>query len=152
VRREGNYFLLRKEWVKGDQVALEFNPSVVGTTAANGEIALQRGPLVYALRIPEVAKDIKDYDLPGFSDLEYFPYQGAHWSYALDPNVGNGDFGFSAITEKDVNMLYPYDVAPVQLEGKLMNLDTGQREDVRLVPMGSSLAILRRVTFPVGRR
>jgi hypothetical protein len=30
-------------------------------------------------------------------------------------------------------------------------LEIGRREDVQLIPMGSSLAILRRVTFPVGR-
>ena len=152
VRRGGNYFLVRKTWMKGDQIRLEFNETVVGTTASNGEIALQRGPLVYALRIPEVAKDIKDYDLPGFADLEYLPSQGAHWSYALDPSVGNGNFGFSAKTDKDINMQYPYDIAPVQLEGKLINLDTGQRQDVLLIPMGSRLAILRRVTFPMGAR
>ncbi|HMD85199.1 MAG TPA: beta-L-arabinofuranosidase domain-containing protein [Terriglobia bacterium] len=149
VRREGSYFLLRKEWIKGDQVRLEFSETAVGTTAANGEIALQRGPLVYALAIPEIAKDVKDYDLPGFSDLEYFPAQGAHWSYALQTSAGNSDFGFTARIENDLNMLYPYDLAPIRLEGKLINLDTGQSENVGLVPMGSRLAILRRVTFPV---
>ena len=148
--REGDYFLVRKEWKKGDQVSLEFNESIEGITAANAELYLQRGPLVYALRIPEVARDIKDYSLPGYADLEYYPAQGAHWSYALDPSLGKGDFGFTAKGEKDANMLYPYDSAPVQLEGKLINLDTGRREDVQLIPMGSSLAILRRVTFPVG--
>jgi hypothetical protein len=66
--------------------------------------------------------------------------------------VGNGDFGFSATTEKDTNMLYPYDVAPIRLEGKLVNLDTRQSESVRLVPMGSALAMLRRLTFPVEGR
>ena len=146
--REGDYFLVRKEWKKGDQVSLEFSESIEGFTAANGETYLKRGPLVYALQIPEVARDIKDYSLAGFADLDYYPAQGAHWSYALDPNLG--EFGFSAKAEKGVNMLYPYDGAPVRLEGKLINLDTGKREDVSLVPMGSSQAILRRVTFPVG--
>ena len=79
------------------------------------------------------------------------PPPGTHWSYALDPSLGKGEFGFTARGEKDVNMLYPYDGAPVRLEGKLLNLDTGRREDVQLIPMGSSLAILRRVTFPGGR-
>ena len=151
VRLEEKYYLLRKEWRKGDRVSLEFHESVVGTNAANGEIALQRGPLLYALTISAVPKDIKSYDLPGFSDREYFPAQGAHWSYALEPRAGDGDFGFSARTESDTNILYPFDVAPVRLEGKLINLDTGRSENVQLVPMGSNMAILRKVTFPVGQ-
>jgi DUF1680 family protein len=151
VSREGDYFVIRKEWEKGDRVSLEFSESIEGIRAANDEIYLQRGPLVYALRIPEVARDIKDYSLPGFADLVYDPAQGAHWSYALDPSLGKGNFGFTARGEKDVNLLYPYDGAPVRLEGKLINLDTGRREDMQLIPMGSSLATLRRVTFPVGR-
>jgi DUF1680 family protein len=153
VSREGDYFLVRKEWKKGDRVSLEFSESIEGIKAANAEIYLQRGPLVYALRIAHVERDSqRPYRLPGFADLEYYPTQGAHWSYALDPGLEKGDFGFTARREKDVDMLYPYDGAPVQLEGKLVNLDTGEKEDVRLIPMGSSLAILRRVTLPLGSR
>lgn len=151
-RREGNYLVVAKEWKKGDRVSLSFHESTSGITAANGEIALQRGPLVYALRIPEVARDMKDYSLPGFADLEYFPAQEAHWAYALDAALGNGDFGFTARAEKNPNKQYPYDGAPIRLEGNLINLDSGQHEAVQLIPMGSSLAILRRVTFPMKRK
>jgi hypothetical protein len=151
--REGDYFLVRKEWKKGDRVSLEFSEFIEGIRAANGEIFLERGPLVYAMRIAEVAWDLKrPYRLPGFADLEYYPAQGAHWSYAMEPSLGKGDFGFTAKREEDINMQYPYDGAPIRLEGKLINLDTGEKEDVRLLPMGSSLAILRRVTFPVGEK
>ena len=34
------------------------------------------------------------------------------------------------------------------LQGKAINLLTAKRADVSLIPMGSSLAMLRRVTFP----
>ncbi|MFH1006250.1 MAG: beta-L-arabinofuranosidase domain-containing protein [Candidatus Latescibacterota bacterium] len=149
VSRQGDYFLVRKGWRKGDQISLEFSESIVGTTAANGEVYLQRGPLVYALRIPEIARKTRDYDLPGFADLEYVPTQDAAWSYALESGCGNEDFGFAATSETDRDMLYPYDGSPVRLEGKLINLDTGKKEAARLIPMGSHLAILRRVTFPV---
>ena len=67
----------------------------------------------------------------------------------FDASLGKPGAGFAVKNEKDANMLYPYDRAPVRLEGKLTNLDTAQKEDVSLVPMGSGLAILRRLTFPV---
>ena len=150
ISRNGDYYVVRKRWSKGDQVKIVFSESIIGIPAWYAEIALQRGPLVYALTIPSVKFEAKHYSLPGFADLEYSSAVGAQWWYALDPSLGKGDFGFTARGEKDVNMPYPFDGAPVRLEGKLINLDTGKREDVSLVPMGSSLAILRRVTFPVG--
>jgi DUF1680 family protein len=150
VSKNGDYFLVRKRWTKGDQVKIVFSESIIGIPAWNAEIALQRGPLVYALTIPSVKFETKHYSLPGFADLEYSSALGAQWWYALDPSLGKGDFGFTARGERDANKPYPFDGAPVRLEGKLINLDTGRREDVSLVPMGSSLAILRRVTFPVG--
>jgi len=130
---------------------LEFSGGITATKAANGEIALARGPLVYALGIPGTAKNIRDYDLPGFADEEYFPAQGAMWSYALDPSAADHSFGFNAISEENTNSFYPYDASPIRLEGRLINLDTGKEENVQLVPMASRQAILRRVTFPAER-
>jgi hypothetical protein len=149
VSLKGDYFTVRKVWNKGDQVTLNLSESVVGVEASNGEQALQRGPLVYALRIPSVAHQSKTYRLAGFADLEYSPAEGANWSYELDTTQGKGDFGFTAKPDPDANMDYPFDGAPIRLEGKLINLRTAQREDVSLIPMASSLAVLRRVTFPV---
>jgi hypothetical protein len=149
VTLEGDYFTVRKVWNKADQVTLSFGESIVGLEASNGEMALQRGPLVYALRIPSVAHQSKTYSLAGFADLEYSPVEGANWSFELDATQGRGDFGFIAKPDPDANRVYPFDGAPIRLEGKLINLLTAKREDVSLIPMASSLAVLRRVTFPV---
>jgi DUF1680 family protein len=150
--REGGYFVIRKEWKKGDQISLEFSESIEVFKAGNNETYLQRGPLVYALGIPAIERNLRVlYALPGFADLEFYPVKGAHWAYALDPSLEDKGFGFTAKTEKGVNMQYPYDSAPVRLDGKLINLDSGAEEDVHLIPMGCELAKLRRVTFPVGK-
>ena len=151
VSKNGDYFVVRKKWTAGEHVKVVFSESIIGIPAWYAEIALQRGPLVYALTIPSNKLEIKHYSLPGFADLEYFSALGAQWYYALDPSLGKGDFGFTARGEKDVNLPYLFDGAPVRLEGKMINLDTGRREEVSLVPMGSSLAMLRRVTFPLWR-
>jgi hypothetical protein len=148
VSLEGDYFTVRKVWNKDDVVTLKFTESVASTEASNGEAFLQRGPLLYALRIPAVSREIKAYGLPGFADLEYSPAQGANWSYELDSAQGKSDFGFTAKRDPDTNMLFPFDGAPIRLQGKLLNTQTAKREDVSLIPMASSLAVLRRVTFP----
>jgi hypothetical protein len=151
VNRKGDYFVVHKKWTMGDQVRAEFTESLVGIRASNREIYLKRGALVYALRIPESAVEIKHYKLPGFADLAFFPARGVDWSYALDPTLGKTDYGFTFKRDKEANLLYPFDGAPVQLEGKMINLNTNKAESLSLIPMGSSLARLRRVTFPLAR-
>jgi hypothetical protein len=150
VTRRGDYFLVHKKWAKGDQVKVEFSEPIVELPAANGEHYLQRGPLVYALKIPSTPITLKKYKVPGFADLAYSPVQGADWFYALDPNQGKNDFGFTFKTDNGTNLLYPFDEAPVHLEGRMINLNSGKGENISLIPMGSSQAALRRVTFPAG--
>src|ERR1019366_2808679 len=95
VSLAGDYFIVRKVWNKGDQVTLDFQESIVSVDASNGEVALQRGPLVYALQIPSVEHRSKTYSLAGFADLEYSPSEGANWSYEFDASQGEGNFGFT---------------------------------------------------------
>jgi len=149
VSRQGDYFVVRKKWTKGDQVKIEFNEPITGIPAANGELYLQRGPLVYALEIPATSLEIKKYKLPGFADLYYFPVRGADWFYAFDLTLGKTDYGFTFKSDKDADLLYPFDGAPVRLEGKMIHFDTGKLDNVSLIPMGSNQAALRRVTFSV---
>lgn len=149
MTRKGNYFVLHKKWVQGDRVQIQFSEAVVELPAANCELYLQRGPLVYALRIPATELAIKKYKAPGFADLAYLAAPGADWFYALDPTEKKADHGFAFQTDANANLLYPFDEAPVRLEGSMINLNSGKNESVSLIPMGSSLAALRRVTFPL---
>ena len=151
VEREGDYFIVRKTWQKGDRVSVTFNESIIGIPASNGEVAIQRGPLIYALQIPAKEQIIKSYGVPGFADTLYFPAQGAHWDYALKVNPGKSgdDYDFSVQRAQNVNMLYPYEGAsPIRLEGDLYNSNSGKLERCTLIPMGLAEASLRRETFP----
>lgn len=152
IHREGAYFVAHKVWQKGDQVTLLFNEPITGITASNGEVAIQRGPLVYALQIPAVKRITKKYSVPGFADFLYFPAKGAYWSYALRPNSSKSgdDFGLAAQLAQDANMLFPYEPAypsPIRLEGNLYNANSGKLERCTLIPMGSGKASLRKETF-----
>ena len=152
IEREGAYFIIHKVWQKGDRVSVVFNESIVGIPASNGEVAIQRGPLIYALQIPAKKQIIKTYSVPGFADTLYFPAQGAHWNYALRVNPGKSgdDYDFSVRHAQNVNMLYPYEGAsPIRLEGNLYNSRSGALERCTLIPMGLAKTRLRRETFPV---
>ena len=150
VTKSGDYFVVHKKWVKGDQVKIEFSEPVVEVPAANGEFYVQRGPLVYALQIPARAW-LKKYKLPGFEDLAYLPETGADWFYALGPAQGERRPRFYLQTGRDANLLYPFDQAPAAAgRNRMINLNSGKSESVALIPMGSGLAMLRRVTFPRG--
>jgi uncharacterized protein len=152
IQQEGDYFIVHKVWQKGDQVSVSFSEPITGISASNGEVAIQRGPLVYALQIPATERIVKTYSVAGFADTFYLPAQGANWSYALklNPSQSGDDFGLTVQLAQDANMLFPYEaVSPIRLEGDLFNANTGKLERCTLIPMGSARASLRRATFPL---
>lgn len=152
IHQKGSYFVVDRVWQKGDRVMVSFNESITSVSASNGEVAIQRGPLVYALQIPAAKRIIKTYSVPGFADYLLFPDKGAYWSYALKLNSSRfgDDFGLTVHRGQDVNMLYPYEAAsPIRLEGRFYNAHSGSLEHHTLIPMGLAKAGLRRETFPV---
>ncbi len=149
IHREGDYFVVRKVWNKGDEVRVEFSESIAPLPASNGEMAVQRGALVYSLKIPSQEQETKTYNVPGFADTEDFPREGAQWSYALDGRQSSVNFGLRAKAGPSANMQYPFEGIPLRLGGAMVNTITGKLEPVELIPMGSSQAVLRRETFPV---
>jgi uncharacterized protein len=151
IAKRDDYFVVRKTWGKNDQVTVKFNESVRGVRASNRQIYLQRGPLVYALRVPAHLFEIKQYSLPGFEDLAGFPADGADWLYGLDATERKPAYGLTFERDKEANLVYPFDGAPIRLEGNLMNFGNEKMERISLIPMGSTLAAVRRVTFPLAR-
>ena len=112
-------------------------------------VARNRKAPVCALQIPSVEHQTKTYSVPGFAEFHFSPATGANWTYEFDASQGKSDFGFAAKTDSSADVTYPFDGAPVRLEGKAIDLLNGKRETITLIPMGSILNMLRRVTFPV---
>lgn len=152
VRRRGDYFIVRKEWRQGDRVSINFGQPVTGVQACNGEIAIQRGSLVYALQIPATERIIRTYSLPGFADSEYRPSGEARWSYGIGSSRYRGASAFIAQTVETANSQFPFEAAPMQLEGYFTDSSTGELKKLSLIPMGCSTASLRRTTFPLQRQ
>lgn len=142
IRRRGDYFAVHKAWRKGDRITVTFQESIEAVPAVNGEMAIQKGPLVYAMGIPSDPKVVKTYPVPGYEDTYDFPPPGVERSYRL--SSGN-DFGLSA--QVDHRSPKSFESIPLRLEGKLVDAKTGKRKRASLVPMGCGKATLRQITF-----
>ena len=150
VRRAGDWLIVAKKWRPGDAVDVSFGAQAQPVPANNGEFYVRRGPLFYALPISAIRRAVKDYPLAGFHDYLVFPAEWAQGHYALarSPDEPSAP-AFELVQNRAADPRYPWDVSPVRLEAKLVNLGTNKAEAEALVPMGSGEAILRRMTFPL---
>jgi len=145
IKKEGSFCYLTKTWKKGDKVTVTFKPTIIAKKANNGEYYLQRGEIVYCLDIPNTVKNIKDWKLKGLFDQYYFAKEGFDYKLQFDGTPETA-FGFQFSTQATGTNMWVN--SPSFLKGSMTNPKTGKKNEVKLVPIGST--ILRQVTFPVG--
>lgn len=167
---------ISREWKPGDKVELELPMDVKVSRWYERSAVVERGPLVYALRIGEnwrkVADDRKFGDRYG--DWYYEVYPTSPWNYCLIEDSlkpENLSEQFKVFTRKVDG--YPWNVenAPIEIhaKGKRMNewqlyngsagpqpystqyqIETLPEEDIVLIPYGCTT--LRITEFPVTRK
>jgi len=88
----GSFYVLEKEWAGTTDIEIVFPMRPRATRRYNNALALERGPLLYALKIGEewkrVNADKPHRELP-HADWEIYPTKP--WNYALDLNQENLD-------------------------------------------------------------
>lgn len=166
-------FKLFRSWKSGDLVELELPMKVTVSRWYEASATIERGPLVYALRVGEKWEKVKDDHKFGnrYGDWYYEVHPTSPWNYCLqekdiDPDALNKAF---VVVEKKLNG-YPWNLenAPVEIKakGKRMNewqlyngsagplpysvqyqLPDSPEEDITLIPYGCST--LRITEFPV---
>jgi DUF1680 family protein len=154
--KTGEFFRVERTWKSGDRVELRFPMAVRTSTWYNNSVAVERGPLVYSLKIGESWHKIKQ--TGPAADWEVYPT--TPWNYALA-------LGAMQVTEKAVTKQpFSAESAPVEITAKARRLPqwtlvddspgplpvspvTSKRpeETVTLVPYGA--AKLRITAFPV---
>lgn len=139
------YYKVTKSWSVGDRLVVNFENAIFPVEANNGEFALQRGPLVYALEIPHSEEVIKEYDLEGFRDYYCFPEDESFKNLSFTTGEAGSGFTYQPGTLPDAG--YPWFLSGTSLTGQLVDLETEEVKEFQLVPMGGT--ILRQVTFPV---
>jgi DUF1680 family protein len=153
--KAGEFLRIEREWKDGDRVELRFPMEVRTSTWFNNSIAVERGPLVYSLKIGESWHKIKQ--TGPAADWEVYPT--TPWNYALLKGA------FQATEKSIARQPYTADAAPVEIAAKARRLPqwtlvddspgilpvspvTTKRaeETVTLVPYGA--AKLRITAFP----
>jgi DUF1680 family protein len=154
--KAGEFFRIERTWKSGDRVELHFPMTVRTSTWFNNSTAVERGPLVFSLKIGESWHKLRQSG-PA-ADWEIYPT--SPWNYALLPG------GFQVTEKPMAQQPFRAESAPVEIAVKARRLPawtlvddspgpipvspvTSRRpeETVTLVPYGA--AKLRITAFPV---
>lgn len=91
---KGTYYTINREWKDNDTITITLPMEIKTSYWYNNSIAIERGPLVYSLRIGEKWKKLKGVD--PYADWEVYPT--TPWNYALKND--NINKSFSVIKNK----------------------------------------------------
>ncbi len=120
----GTVLILNREWNNNDKITLHFPMKISVSTWHEASVAIERGPLVYALKMSENWSEVK-FDRQ--QDAEY--YKGAlqvtsdsPWNYGLmNFDRKKADEVFEVIVDEEkVSSTYPWNIenAPVTIKAK----------------------------------
>lgn len=161
----GQYLLLKRLWHNNDHVVLNFPMEPVARQQVNNSVSVERGPLVFALKIKQAEKHTKEFAVKGFYETEVLP--ASNWNYGL--LLDGIDFKKNVLTVKRKMPGNPFaqDSTPVTLALKAKRIpgwavdynntaamevpfspvaSTEKTEEITLVPFGSE--VLRVSIFP----
>jgi DUF1680 family protein len=143
----GAYFRIEREWAPDDTVVIRLPMKLRETRQIRDSIAIERGPLVYSLRIGEDWRKIKERFPAEAADWEVHPT--TPWNYALAP-------GTAKATEKPLGARpFSPQGAPVEVRVKARKLpqwklENGSAAPVPQSPVSSSAPLETVTLIPYG--
>ena len=166
----GTLLRLDQNWKSGDKVLLHLPMNITTSRWYDGATVVERGPLVYALRLDEewTRKEFEGPDLKQYGPYYYEVTTSSPWNYALR----SSDMRFEFEGGKAYDGSYPWNVenAPVKIKAKAVALpewkeyngsagqiayftedgcDMAGEEWIELIPYGGTT--LRITEFPTRR-
>lgn len=129
---EGNKVeVLKREWKTGDYVELEMPMEIkVDNQWYENSMTVERGPLVYALKIGEdwQKKEFEGQDKTWFGDIYWEVFPTTKWNYGIvnfDRKKVNENFTV-VVDEQKIKSSYPWnlDNAPIEIKVKAKTIPT----------------------------
>jgi uncharacterized protein len=121
VAPSGRMITLERVWREGDLLEVSFDAEVRLSRWVENSVAVERGPLVYALRIEEEWRHVKNPDQWG-DYLEVHPK--SPWNYGLLESAVNDPSSGFKLARRETFPEYPWTIraAPLELraQGKLI--------------------------------
>lgn len=145
VTKQGDYYVVTKKWNSGDEIVVEFDSETKAQQAVNGETYLRKGPLLFALPVPEVRDIVKTFR-PGFHTFDMTPVDKprAEQVFSQYKLVADAPARLELTRNPAANPAFPWDTPYYFLKAGF-EVD-GQVRTETLYPLGSTL--LRKLTFP----
>ncbi|MBI4891739.1 MAG: glycoside hydrolase family 127 protein [Acidobacteria bacterium] len=168
--KPGAYGRIDRQWRNGDRLLLSFPMPITPVQGFNQSVSIERGPLVFALRVEENWRQLRQ--TGPVSDWEVFPV--SPWNYALRLDAANPAASFELSESPLSSQPFTTTTSPVVLKAKARRLpqwmlvndsaapppaspvtipgrqeQTGKypEESITLIPYGA--ARLRITSFPV---
>ena len=141
--------ILRKEWQTGDSVTVAFEHPVITGVCTNGEITVNRGPLLYALQWAATTNVLvkSRTNTTGFTEWELIPENPQSKSgFFIEETLPTSGFQAQATTDYDPANPWAHPRTVLTGELRTVRTDPDSKLPVTLVPMGS--ALLRFAAFP----
>ena len=79
--KAGAEFVINRKWSNKDKIVLNFPMHLAVTNQVNNAISIERGPIVYALKISQAEKNVREFAVKGFYETEITP--ASPWNYGL---------------------------------------------------------------------
>ena len=160
--KTGTFHTISRQWKAGDVVEAEFPMEIRAARWFNNSVALERGPLVFSLKIGTDWQKIRD----NAQGADWAAYPKTPWNYALLVDEKHPAKSIRLKESAVANYPFSADGAPVQMEVKARRLPDWKLEEgsagtlpqspvrssqpletVTLIPYGA--AKLRITEFPV---
>lgn len=154
--------ILKRAWNKNDEISLKFPMEIQSTRWVENSVAIERGPLLFALKIQEQWEKCEGID---FKEPHWEVYPKTPWNYGISSSAIR-DYDFKIVQKKEfADMPWNLDNCPVSIftkgqripEWKEYNNSAGrlprsivnsyeEEETIELIPYGCT--VLRISQFP----
>ncbi len=161
IEAENQIIILDRLWEKGDMVSLKLRMNIKFSRWHENTLGIERGPLVYALKIQEEWREITK---KGYNDTYWEVYPKSAWNYLIPSRIKDSDMKIE-VKNNISDMPWNLENAPVSLklnalllpdwkihEGSASTLNLGMRyntgpsAEITLIPYGCTT--LRISQFP----